>query len=244
MAGEKQARYKQLHFYIKITLLVWGLALVTFFVFPQASQHLIADFFEQKKSQQSIQKNECIPLVDYPSSLNDEVRDHWQYSFRNGIKRTLKDTRGIQALFDQQKIVLIEPCTYYTIDRLTHSYPFAVVKVRSFLNELGKRFQQRLANTKLADAKFQLTSLLRTERSLKRLRRINRNATKNSTHLHGTTIDIAYDVFFDAQLHPHDSTVSNYLKEQLAEILIELRKEQQCWVKYERFQPCFHVVVR
>lgn len=102
----------------------------------------------------------------------------------------------------------------------------------------------RLTNTSLANAKFELTSLLRTEHSLKRLRRINRNATKNSTHLHGTTIDIAYDTFHDSHNQSFSNEVVNYLKEQLAATLIDMRNEKKCWVLYERFQPCFHVVVR
>lgn len=244
MKVEKQATYKRIRLCVKTLLLLWCLALLTFFVFPQQTNQLIAHLFEQRKDQQHVKKSDCFSPINYATSLDDKVKQHWQHSFQKGIKSTLKDSRGIQALYDQQKIVLIEPCSFYTIDRLTHSYPFAVAEVQSFLNELGKRFQQRLSNTKLADTKFQLTSLLRTEHSLKRLRRINRNATKNSTHLHGTTVDIAYDIFFDAALKPHDSIVTNYLKEQLAAVLIAMRNEERCWVKHERFQPCFHVVVR
>uniref|UniRef100_UPI00404913C6 DUF5715 family protein n=1 Tax=Fluviicola sp. TaxID=1917219 RepID=UPI00404913C6 len=244
MAGEKQARYKQLHFYIKITLLVWGLALVTFFVFPQQTTQFLTGWFEPEKNHQPTTSVSCIPPVDYSAVLNDKVTHHWQLSFKNGIQTRLKTTKGIQWLFDHQKIVRIDTCAYFTVAQLTHSYPFAVSTVKQFLTELGQRFQLRLTNTSLANAKFELTSLLRTEHSLKRLRRINRNATKNSTHLHGTTIDIAYDTFHDSHNQSFSNEVVNYLKEQLAATLIDMRNEKKCWVLYERFQPCFHVVVR
>lgn len=233
-------RFRLLH----TLLLVWAIALLTFFVFPQQTTQFLTGWFEPEKNYQPAASVSCIPPVDYSAVLNDKIAHHWQMSFNNGIHTRLKTTKGIQWLFDHHKIVRIDTCAYFTLAQLTHSYPFAVSAVKQFLTELGQRFQQRLANTSLANAKFELTSLLRTEHSLKRLRRINRNATKNSTHLHGTTIDIAYDTFHESDNESFSDDVVNYLKEQLAATLIDMRNEKKCWVLYERFQPCFHVVVR
>lgn len=128
MAGEKQARYKQLHFYIKITLLVWGLALVTFFVFTQQTTQFLTGWFEPKKNYQPTASVSCIPPVDYSAVLNDKVTHHWQLSFNNGIQTRLKTTKGIQWLFDHQKIVRIDMCAYFNVAQLTHSYPLCCIR--------------------------------------------------------------------------------------------------------------------
>lgn len=240
IAVVQKKHFRLLHSFIG----VWAIALFTFFVFPQQTTHFITGLFVPKKSNPPTASVSCVPPVNYSTILNDNVTQYWQLSFEKGIQTRLKNTKGIQWLYDHHKIVRIDTCAYFTVAQLTHSYPFVVSAVVPFLAELGKRFQLRLANTSLAKAKFQLTSLLRTEHSLKRLRRINRNATKNSTHLHGTTIDIAYDTFHDTHNQSLSDDVVNYLKEQLAATLYELRNEKKCWVLYERFQPCFHVVIR
>ena len=57
----------------------------------------------------------------------------------------------------------------------------------------------------------------------------------------GTTFDIAYNIF-----HVEDSTASingGELKKILAEVLLEKRLDEKCYVKYERKSPCFHITV-
>ena len=69
-----------------------------------------------------------------------------------------------------------------------------------------------------------VTSLLRTPYTVKRLRRVNRNATDSSTHQFATTFDISYRRF-----HCLDSTRTvneEDLKNLLGEVLLDLRREE------------------
>ena len=61
-------------------------------------------------------------------------------------------------------------------------------------------------------------------------------------HLHGTTFDLSYATYdFKRPVTPEEA---DYLKEILAVTLFELRREKKCWVTYEIFQTCFHIVAR
>jgi ribonuclease HI len=62
----------------------------------------------------------------------------------------------------------------------------------------------------------------------------NVNAVTNSAHLKGKTIDISYVRFGNntAQL------------DALVKALKKMRKEDKCYVKYERTQGCLHITVR
>ena len=87
--------------------------------------------------------------------------------------------------------------------------------------------------------RIKVTSALRTLESVNRLKKRNIKSLNRSAHLFGTTFDVSYVKF------PCDSiTVARTdgdLKNLLAEILLDLRSEGRCLVKYERKQGCFHI---
>ena len=90
--------------------------------------------------------------------------------------------------------------------------------------------------------KIRVTSILRTEGSVAKLRRVNRNASDASAHQFGTTFDISYSKFMCC-----DSSYvirQEDLKNILGEILNNLRNEGRCFVKYEVKQGCFHITAR
>ena len=141
-----------------------------------------------------------------------------------------------EAETQKKKLVLIEDCNYYKVDRLTHSIPYLVPEASDFLLELGKIFQEYSAT----ESRFIITSVLRTQRDVKRLRRSgNVNASPNSAHFYGTTIDITYNRF-----DRRGRTTDGRLKEALARALYDMQQAGYCYVKYEYKQACFHITVR
>ena len=135
----------------------------------------------------------------------------------------------------KSKLVLLKDTRYYCVDPMLHSMPYLVPDASDFLTALGARWQEYHGT----DSRFIVTSCLRTEKDVKRLRRGNVNATKDSCHRYGTTFDITY-VRFDR----HGRVRDGKLKEDLARALLDMKEAGYCYVKYEYRQSCFHVTVR
>ena len=95
--------------------------------------------------------------------------------------------------------------------------------------------------------KIIVTSVLRTEDDVKRLRRRNGNASVNSAHFYGTTFDVSWKRFKkveDEDGRPLQDVSSDTLKLVLSEVLRDLRKADKCYIKYELKQGCFHITTR
>jgi len=82
-----------------------------------------------------------------------------------------------------------------------------------------------LENTGLECTRFTVTSVLRTEESIRRLQRRNRNSVRNSSHLHGTTIDMSYKTFYSSR--PLSEGEVHYLGQMLMRTLWEIRREKK-----------------
>ena len=94
---------------------------------------------------------------------------------------------------------------------------------------------------------FIVTSVLRTQEDVSRLRRHNGNATENSCHLYGTTFDICYNRYEtveDPEGPPRRRVRDDTLKFVLSEVLRDMREQGRCFIKYEVKQGCFHMTVR
>lgn len=136
----------------------------------------------------------------------------------------------------------VETCNYYAVDKLTHSHPYLVPHAKNRLDELGKAFTDALTERGGGGYRFVITSILRQEKDIKRLRRWNKNSTENSAHLYGTTVDISYRRFDKST--PQFIISDSDLKTLFAEVLKNFRDEGKCYVKYEVKQGCFHITFR
>lgn len=224
---------------------MWFCSLVIFFIAPQKTQRWITDTFEgEVKELANVQPKAsvCRFHITHGWLMNDNVLAHWKESKQNGLIREPQRKSDILRHFRNGNLVELTSNEKYFIDTMYYSYPYARPFVKSFIDELWSRFQYKLKNTDLYGTQLVLTSFTRTRSSVQRLLRKNKNAIKGSTHLHGTTFDISYHTFlFHRELS--DGEIS-HLKETLATVLFEMRQEKKCFVKYEYFQTCFHVVCR
>ncbi len=128
------------------------------------------------------------------------------------------------------------------IDKLTHSYPYLVPEAAALLDDIARNFRDSLRSKKAADYRVVVTSILRTPNTVRKLRRVNRNAVELSTHQFATTFDISYNHFEPAGATPSALPPAD-MKYVLAEVIRDLHIQGRCMVKYERKSPCFHITV-
>ncbi len=140
----------------------------------------------------------------------------------------------------KKELVYIGVSPYYHVDRLSSSIPYLVPRAAMMLEDIGRAFYDSLYNKGLPMQQIIVTSVLRTMDDVSRLQQRNGNATDNSCHLYGTTVDICYNRY-----QPIERPVRNdTLKWVLSEVLRDKRQEGRCYIKYEVKQGCFHMTVR
>lgn len=145
------------------------------------------------------------------------------------------------------QLVFIGSSPYYIIDNLTHSIPYLVPRAALLLDDLGRAFFDSLHVKGMPLHRFVVTSVLRSQYDVERLRKSNKNATEQSCHLYGTTFDISYTRFMaveDPEGPTRRVSSNDSLKWVLAEVLRDARVGDRCYIKHEVKQPCFHITVR
>lgn len=135
----------------------------------------------------------------------------------------------------------ISSCEYYAIDDLDHSKPYLVPQAADLLDKIARNFVDSLISKDMPDHNIIVTSVFRSSENVKKLRRRNSNASRNSAHMFGTTFDVAYNRY---EQKGKEEVDAGKLKSVLAEVLRDLRKEEKCYVRYEVKQGCFHITAR
>lgn len=181
-------------------------------------------------------------VVSYQRSFNDLNETHLNVAKKIGVTPVASREEAEKI---KGKLVEIESNETYQIDELTHSIPFLVPRADKLLSKIAENFLDSLENKGLNPYKIIVTSVLRTKDDVKRLKRSNGNASDNSAHLYGTTFDVAYTRFTQiVDDRPMQEVDSNTLKMVLSEVLRDLKKQEDCYVKYEKKQGCFHITAR
>ncbi len=177
-----------------------------------------------------------------PQCLVQIFNDSNKYQYAHAEHVGIKPINSVADIYYARKgVIRVSDTEHYKLDKLTHSVPFLVPEAHQLLNDIGRAFADTLKRRHLTPARLKLTSLLRTVASVKKLRRVNRNATDSSTHQFATTFDISYSGFW-VKNNPEPVQDERY-KIALAEVLYDLRAHNRCMVKYERKSPCFHITV-
>ncbi len=168
--------------------------------------------------------------------FNDSNNSQLRHALRLGIE-PITDIR--KAYHTSRPVIKISSTDLYAVDSLKHSLPFLVPEAARLLNIVGRNFRDSLTSRGAEGYRIRVTSLLRTPHTVKRLRRVNINATDSSTHQFGTTFDISYTRF---DHYGNGAPVAaEDLKNLLAEVLNDLRTRGYCLVKFERATSCFHI---
>jgi len=157
----------------------------------------------------------------------------------------VKNRQDAEARKDE--LVYIGASPYYDLAKLTSSIPYLVPRASLLLQIIAQNFMDSLQVKGVPMCRIVVSSVLRTQDDVTRLRRSNKNATEQSCHLYATTFDINYNNFSpvaDPKGPRRDLIQDVRLKQILSEVLYDLRSKGYCYVKYEVRQPCFHITVR
>ena len=200
-----------------------------------------------KKKDMSLRLNEprnirCV--VSYKRSFPDLNDKHLEVAKAVGI-RPLEDREEAESM--KEKLTHITDNEFYVVDSLTHSIPYLVPRASALLDTIGSNFLDSLAAKGLNPNQVIVTSVLRTQSDVKRLRRRNGNASANSAHCFGATFDVSWKRFKkveDEDGRPLQDVGSDTLKLVLSEVLRDLRQAEKCYIKYELKQGCFHITAR
>ena len=200
-----------------------------------------------KKKDMSLRLNEprnIRGVVSYKRSFPDLNDKHLEVAKAVGI-RPLEDREEAESM--KEKLTHITDNEFYVVDSLTHSIPYLVPRASALLDTIGSNFLDSLAAKGLNPNQVIVTSVLRTQSDVKRLRRRNGNASANSAHCFGATFDVSWKRFKkveDENGRPLQDVGSDTLKLVLSEVLRALRQAEKCYIKYELKQGCFHITAR
>lgn len=217
-------------------LLLSALACVALFTFQSC-----------KKKDMSLKRNEprnIRGVISYKREFGDLNAAHLKAAKAIGVQPVASRD---EAEHMKKKLVHIVTNERYAVDSLTHSIPYLVPKAERALSDIGANFLDSLTAKGLNPYQVVVTSVLRTNHDVKRLRRHNVNATNNSAHAYGTTFDLSWKRFRqveDKEGRPLEPVGSDTLKLVLSEVLRDMKKADRCYVKYELKQGCFHITAR
>lgn len=178
--------------------------------------------------------------IPYSTEFADLNEAHLQTARKVGLSK-IPGTRDDVA---KSKLTEIVDNDYYIVDKLRYSVPYLTARTAAELDTISKAFNDSLRSKQFPEYKLVVTSVLRTEEDIARLRRSgNPNASDNSAHCYGTTFDITYTRYFreeetDEFMQPFELT------KVLGEVLRDRHNAGKILVKYEKKEHCFHITVR
>ena len=179
------------------------------------------------------------PVRQYDRLFNDLNDTQLEAARKNGLKKTIK----LEEAENNRQLQKIETNRYYVVQKLTHSVPYLVPKAAKLLEDMGKAFQDSLFNRGYnRNHRFTVTSVLRTEETVRQLRKTNVNSSENSCHCYGTTFDISYFTYSPPQVGKAASV--DKMRQILYQVAYDMQKQGRCYVKYEKQQTCLHITVR
>lgn len=194
------------------------------------------------------------PIENHPVRIYD-VNFSKEFNDLNDTQLAVAQAIGVPPVANREaaekiksKLVKLEDTDTYVIDSLTYSIPYLIPSAKTLLDDIGRVFQDSLSSKGLNPYKLVVTSVLRTEDDVVRLRKGNINATEVSTHSYGTTFDLSYWRYVkipDLRGRPYEDVPPEYLRAVLSQVLKDFHdRPNTCFVKYERQQNCFHVTVK
>lgn len=200
---------------------------------------------EQKiPSLKTVKPHKILSVPSFKACFPDTQMVQLQAAMKWGVKR-VKDREDAEKR--KNELVYVGANPYYHIDPLYSSIPYLVPRAAVLLQDIGSAFFDSLYVKGVPLHRLIVTSVLRSEADVKKLRRHNGNATENSCHLYGTTFDICYNRYETVENPdgPARRAVRNdSLKYVLSEVLRDMREQGRCYIKYEVKQGCFHMTVR
>lgn len=176
-------------------------------------------------------------LSQWFADLNE---DHLAAAKQYGLSHTPKSRDDVNF----EGLVKISDNDYIKIWDLKYSVPYLTKNAATELDIISRAFHDSLANHRLLNYKIVVSSILRTEEDVAKLRKHNGNASNNSAHCYGTTFDIANQRYWRDDEDSQDAKMEPYeLNKVMSEVLKDRKKQGKILCKYEKNQHCFHITV-
>ena len=170
----------------------------------------------------------------------DLNEDHLAYAKQFGLSRPPKTRDDV----NYGGLVKITDNDYIKIWDLKYSVPYLTKSAAQELDIISRAFHDSLASHRLLNYKIVVSSVLRTEEDVAKLRRNNGNASANSAHCYGTTFDIANQRYWRDDEESQDAKMEPFeLNKVMSEVLKDRKKQGKILCKYEKNQHCFHITV-
>ena len=236
-----QMKITKNNFLLGFAIVVAFLAIVRL-IFPNVAgvvseEVAILEQMVEKPLAASGKKHRIRGVNDYNKAFPDSQSVQIAAAERWGV-RPVKNREDAEKR--KKELVYIGASPYYHVDPLYSSIPYLVPRAAILLEDIGKAFYDSLYAKGVPLNQFIVTSVLRSEDDVVKLRQRNGNATERSCHLFGTTFDICYNRYHAVSQPVRDDT----LKYVLCEVLRDMREQKRCYIKYEVKQSCFHMTVR
>lgn len=179
---------------------------------------------------------------NYKQRFNDLQSKQFAVASKIGLPRPPKDREDAASM--RNKLVEVKTNRNYIVDDLTHSAPYLIPSAKKELDAIGDEWADILQRNGLPHYRFYVTSILRTQESIRHLQKSgNINSVTKSCHCYGTTFDLAY-MRFDKVTRTSDYMHQDNLKLVLGQVLLNHQRAGKIYVKYEAKQSCFHITVR
>ena len=177
----------------------------------------------------------------YSKSHNNFLKDYIAISEKEGVKHS-KDLRELRRKIKAGKLVGAEANNGFILDTFQYSYAVLTPYSKELLDTIGIRFEKALNKTPLKGTNLIVTSMTRTLYTVSKLVKNNRTAVKRSPHLNGNSFDFSFSRFNTPRAI--DNCELTFLQESISKILLDLKNEKRCWVTFERWEECLHVVAK
>lgn len=182
-----------------------------------------------------------VPALNLHQQFNDSNQVHYSAAEQLGISPIINDSTAWSV---SRPLLYVESGPTLLVEEMKYAYPYLVPEANALLHEIGQRFHDSLQSRGGGSYRPRVTSMLRTTSSISKLRRVNRASVDSSVHRFGTTFDISYTRFaWDGDDNQPRRTQED-LKNLLGEILLQMRDEGRCYVKFERKPGCYHITTR
>lgn len=195
------------------------------------------------KADGSLVKNRIYSVPRFDTTFPDQNDVQLVAAQKLGVK-PVKDRA--EAENRKTELVYVGSNPYFYVDKLHNSIPYLVPRASVLLQDIGRNFYDSLIVKGIPLHKIVITSVLRSQDDVARLRSRNGNATQNSCHQYGTTFDIAYNRYktVEAPGESRREVRNDTLKWVFSEVLRDMHESGRCYIKYEVRQGCFHITVR
>ena len=178
---------------------------------------------------------------EFSKQLNDYLTSYIYKSEKTGVWPSL-NVSGLRKKVRRGDLVFVPQQKHFTQDTFYYSYALLTPQTCELMDSICTDFNHRIKGSSVHKAKLIVTSMTRTISSVNRLLKRNRSAVKRSAHLNGNAFDFSFSRFtFHRSL---TSCEKMYLQETIAQVLFDWRKRKKCWVTFEKYQECLHVVSR